>query len=113
MVPLSLKRNIHMGVFVHKIVNSNGPKEMVLRYNERLKTTHSHYTRATARADMKSMTHNTSRFKTSTQHRAIKCWNNIPINLRSIQDSSAFKKRYPSVLVDNFKNDDRCIHSHC
>ena len=113
MVPLSLKRTIHMGVFVHKIVHSNGPREIVQRYQERLQATHSHYTRATARADMKSMTHNTSRFKTSTQLRAVKCWNNIPTDLRSIQDSSAFKKRYQSILVDKFKNDDRCFHGHC
>ena len=111
MVPLSLKRDIHMGVFVHKLTNSNGPKETVQRYNDRIKRNHDHHTRAAAKADMTIITHNTSKFKTSTQFRALKCWNTIPTALRSISDASTFKKQYQRFLVNNYQNDNECLLS--
>ena len=111
MVPLRLKRKIHMGVFVHKIMHSNGPKGIVDRYTDKIKRNHSHHTRAVARADMQMTTHNTSRFKSSTQHRAVLCWNEIPTDLRVIPDTSAFKRRLQSILVTDFKHDRGCFHS--
>ena len=113
MVPLWLKRKIHMGVFVHKMMHSNGPKSIADRYKDKIKRTHSHHTRAAARADMQITAHKTSRFKLSTQHRAVRCWNDIPIDLRAIPDTSVFKRRYQSLLVNNFKYDKGCLHSHC
>ena len=113
MVPLWLKRKIHTAVFVHKIMHSNGPTSTVDRYMDKIKRTHSHRTRAAARADMQIMTHNTTRFKSSTQYRAVRCWNDIPIDLRAISDTSAFKRRYQSLLVSDFKYDKGCLHSRC
>ena len=111
MVPLSLKRDIHLGVFVHRLMNSNGPQDTVQRYNERIRRTHEHHTRAAAKADMTTITHNTTRFKSSTQHRAVRCWNSIPADLRVIPDASAFKRQYQAFLVQNFKRDNGCLLS--
>ena len=113
MMPLSEKRTVHMGVFVHKIVNHNAPKSIINRYGKLLERDHKHGTRAASRGDMRTQAHRTSRFDNSTQQRAIKCWNNIPADLRNTDNTSTFKKNFQRLLLTSYKNDDACSWRTC
>ena len=81
MMPLTEKRKVHMGVFMHKVINGIGPRDLVGRYKRLLDRGHSHHTRAAAREDLIISAHRTSRYDDSTQQRAVKCWNSIPFNI--------------------------------
>ena len=105
MMPLCEKRKVHIGVFVHKVIKQNAPKSIVDRYGKQLERNHKHETRAASRGDMITMAHRTSRFDNSTQQRAIKCWNRIPVDLRNTDSTSTFKKDFQKLLLTNYKND--------
>ena len=113
MMPLCEKRKVHMGVFVHKILNQNGPKETTRRYGRLLERDHRYETRTVARGDLKALTHRTARYDASTLQRAVRCWNSIPFNIRQIDTTSNFKRTYQKFLMDNFKKDNACCQRAC
>ena len=105
MMPLAEKRKVHLGVMTHKFINSRGPRELQLSYQDLTKPRHNHNTRSTARKDMRTLTHRTSRFNMSTLQRASKLWNTIPENIRSIECTTTFKKQYQGHLQNIFNAD--------
>ena len=111
MMPLANKRTVHLGVFAHKIMQSNGPRDLTERYKKMFTKTHGHHTRQAARQDMKTLTRRTARFDSSTQCRAAQCWNSIPTDIRSIADTSSFKKRFQNFLLCKYKSDNECIQA--
>ena len=76
MMPLDQKRKVHTGVLVHKLRREVGPWQLVKEYSQQSQT--QYQTRSRTRGDMKTQTHNTSRFEKSTLQRATQTWNNIP-----------------------------------
>ena len=112
MMPLCEKRKVHMGVFVHKILNQNGPKAITSRYGCLLERDHRYETRTVARGDLKTLTHRTARYDASTLQRAVRCWNSIPFNIRQI-DTTSFKRTYQKFLLDKFQMDNACCQRAC
>ena len=102
MMPLDLKRNLHTGVLVHKLRKEVGPWQLVKEYGQQSKTHHQYQTRSRARGDMRTQTHNTSRFEKSTLQRATLTWNSIPEDIRNIDCTSTFKRKYQSHLLTGF-----------
>ena len=105
MMPLAEKRKVHLGVMTHKLVNSRGPSELIQAYQELTEARHGHNTRSASRRDMRTLTHNTSRFNTSTMQRASKLWNTIPESIRALDSTSSFKRQFQGHLQDNFNHD--------
>ena len=111
MIPLCEKRKVHMGVFIHKIVNRNGPKEITKRYMCHMKRSHNYETRTAARGDFKTLTHSTAKFDSSTIQRSTRCWNSIPLHIREIDSTTNFKRTYQKFLLDNYQNE--CCQRAC
>ena len=105
MMPLAEKRKVHLGVMTHKLVNSRGPTELTQAYQELTEVRHGHNTRSASRRDMRTLTHNTSRFNLSTKQRASKLWNTIPESIRTLESTSSFKRRFQGHLQDIFNHD--------
>ena len=108
MMPLSEKRKVHVGVFIHKAIHDNAPKDITERYGRMLERGHSHDTRSVSRGDMATVAHRTARYDQSTQQRAVKCWNGLPVELRNMENTSTFKKTYQKLLLNCFKNENAC-----
>ena len=104
MMPLREKRKVHMGVFIHKIVNNNGPKEITKRYLCNMERSHNYETRTATRGDFKTLTHRTAKFDCSTMQRTTRCWNGIPSNIRQINSTTNFKRTYQSFLLNQYQN---------
>ena len=107
MMPLEDKRTVHLAVFTHKLVNNIGPAQLVEDYKSLRESRHNHFTRMTTRGDMKSLQHKTDRFERSTLQRAIKTWNNIPVEIRKIDSTSSFKRSFQAHLLTKFKENAR------
>ena len=105
MMPLANKRDVHLGVQVHKLHNQIGPKQLTDDYSGLTKRRHQYNTRNSARGDMSVIPHNTSRFEKSTIYRAISNWNSIPEHIRNIESTSSFKRTYQAHLLARFKTD--------
>ena len=104
MMPLEDKRTVHLGVFVHKLNQEKGPRQLVDNYKGLIRRNHSYQTRMKTRGVMNSIQHSTSKFEKSTLHRAISTWNSIPNNIRSIDSTSSFKRHYQAHLLAKFKD---------
>ena len=117
MIPQTERRKVHLGVFMHKLKEEKGSAELVTTFRERTQRSHHHNTRSTKRGDANVEAHSTSRYKRSTMHRAFKVWNDIPITIRSIDDTRKFKKAFQKHLLLNFINDngvsDQPRHHSC
>ena len=107
MMPLDQKRMVHTGVLVHKLRKEVGPRQLVKQYGQQSQSTHQYQTRSRTRGDMRTLAHNTSRFDKSTLQRATLTWNTIPEEIRNIDSTSSFKRKYQSLLLSNFKNNVR------
>ena len=105
MMPLAKKREVHLGVMAHKLVNSRGPSELTLTYQDLIARKHGHNTRSTSKGDMRTLARRTSRFDKSTLQRAIKLWNSIPLNIRNTENTSNFKKMFQNHLQNIFNQD--------
>ena len=108
MMPLSEKRKVHVGVFIHKAVHKNAPRDITERYGKLLERGHSHDTRAASRGDLATVAHRTSRDDQSTQQRAVKCWNGLPVELKNMENTSTFKNNFQKLLLNCFKNENAC-----
>ena len=104
MMPIAEKRNVHLGVQVHKLLNNIGPKQLKEDYYNLTKRSHQHQTRNAARGDMAVIPHSTSRFERSTIYRAASLWNNIPEGIKKIENTSSFKRHYQAHLLKCFNN---------
>ena len=111
MMPLTEKRKVHLGVFIHNIINGNGPKDVVSRYKKLLDREHTHQTRAAARRDFIASAHRTSKYDDSVQQRAVKCWNGIPFTIRQIDNATSFKRTYQKYLLNKYKEDN--VYTQC
>ena len=103
--PLEHKRKVHTGVLVHKLRKEIGTHNLVEEYGRQSKSSHRFETRSRARGDMKSVAHNTSKYEKSTLQRATLTWNSIPENIRTIDNTSDFKRKYQAYLLSSFKRD--------
>ena len=103
MMPLEQKRTVHMGVLVHKLRKGIGPAHLINEYGNQSTCTHQHQTRSKSRGDMKTLTHNTTKFERSSIQRATQAWNSIPLEIRKIENTSSFKKTYQAHLLNQFK----------
>ena len=104
MMTLDKKRDIHLGVLTHKLVQGKGPKELVSACKSLTNRKHHHFTRNSARQDMSSIQHRTVKSESSFTQRSIKCWNNIPLAIRNIDNTSNFKKSLQQFHMTKFKS---------
>ena len=103
MMPLEQKRMVHTGVLVHKIRKGTGPAYLLNEYG--MQSTRGHQTRSKTRGDMKTLSHNTAKYERSTLQRATQTWNSIPVDIRNIENTSNFKRKYQGHLLNRFKQD--------
>ena len=61
MMPLERKREVHLGVITHKLLQGKGPKNLVSECQSLTKRQHSHNTRSTKKRDMSIISHRTSK----------------------------------------------------
>ena len=113
MMPLCEKRKVHLGVFIHKIVNHNGPKETTIRYMSQMERSHGYRTRTATRGDFKTLSHHTTKFDSSTLQRATRCWNSIPLNIRQIETTSSFKRAFQKSLLTKYQKENWCCQRAC
>ena len=104
MMPLEKKRDVHLGVITHKLLQGKGPKELVTACQSSATRQHRHFTRHAARRDMASIQHRTTKSECSFAQRSVKCWNSIPLALRNIDNTSNFKKSYQQFLLTKFNS---------
>ena len=105
MMPLERKREVHLGVITHKLLQGKGPKNLVSECQSLTKRQHSHNTRSTKKRDMSIISHRTSKSESSFTQRSVACWNNIPLAIRSIDSTSSFKRTFQQLLLTNYKSD--------
>ena len=105
MMPLEQKRMVHTGVLVHKLKRGIGPAHLVQEYGGLSRCGHQYQTRSKSRGDMKTITHRTCKFEQSTLQRATQTWNSIPESIRSIDNTSSFKRQYQAHLLNLFQRD--------
>ena len=105
MMTLDKKREVHLGVLTHKLLQGKGPEELVTECQRSTTSRHHHQTRSAARRDMRSIAHRTTKSESSFSYRAAKCWNSIPPTIRDCESTSTFKKRFQSHLLSKYKSD--------
>ena len=99
MVPLAQKREVHQAVLVHKLVNGNGPKELCNIFKNVKSVSDLPEEELVLAKRLRSKTkmkvppkqHRTSRFERSSVYRMTKVWNELPLNCKTLEDSSNFK----------------------
>ena len=104
MMTLDKKRDVHLGVMTHKLIQGKGPRELVSMCQSLTKRRHHHFTRHSARQDMGSIQHRTAKSESSFTQRSIKCWNNIPQTIRNIDNASNFKKSLQQFLLSKYQS---------
>ena len=105
MMPLERKREVHLGVITHKLLQGKGPKDLVSECQSLTKRQHSHNTRNSTRRDMNIIPHRTVKSESSFAQRSAACWNKIPLAIRTIDNTSNFKRTFQHKLLTTYKSD--------
>ena len=100
LLPLDHKQKIHEAVYIHKGLAHKLPSPICDQYNQ-LKP-QSTSSRSIDQQLLNIHSHKTEKYKHSPLYRTIKIWNSIPLNIKTIENSSTFKKNLQQHFQKNF-----------
>ena len=100
LLPLDHKQKIHEAVYIHKGLAHKLPSPICDQYNQ-LKP-QSTSSRSIDQQLLNIPCHKTEKYKHSPLYRTIKIWNSIPLNIKTIENSSTFKKNLQQHFQKNF-----------
>ena len=103
-IPLSQRRKIHQGVFVHKALHNKSSHHATTSIKNLLPH-HSYSTRQKQDNTLNSRTHSTTRSEKSVIYRSTHAWNSFPRQIRGIEDTKKFKDSLQMFFIDKYKED--------
>ena len=104
-LPLDNRRKLHTGVFIHKAVNGKGSWHG-MKMVEALKPRHSFGTRSVRRNNLNSQVHTTKQLERAISFRTTRVWNNIPPDLKTLENANTMKSKWQGQLIDAFLKTD-------
>ena len=94
---LNDRSHFNLAILVHKCLTNNAPDYLIKKFNY----VNEHHTYMTKTSSNQNLYHNNVRTqagKRTFHYRGTTLWNNLPINLRSIDNSDVFKKAFRNMF---------------
>ena len=101
-LPLEQRRKLHTAVFVHKAMKGKTSEHGMNMVNG-LRPKHNHRMRQVENQMLHSLTHSTKQVEKSITCRAIKVWNDVPVSLKKIENSTSLKNKWQGLLIDAYQ----------
>ena len=100
LISLDDKRKVHEAVYTHKALNGKLPTAIMRQYKNQQSLVNN---RSAENKMLNIPKHKTEQYKNSPLYRTITTWNSIPTEIKKIENTSTFKRKYQAHKIHCFK----------